>query len=240
MHLTLAQLPILQTGIVGTVMGWLEQLMVIIGAPGAALAVFLENVFPPIPSEVILPLAGFAAANGHFSIAAAVIWTTIGSVAGAWLLYWVGQALGVERLKAIARRLPLTDPEDIDTAMGWFDRHGGKAVFFGRMIPGVRSLISIPAGLHRMQAVSFTLYSTLGSLIWNALLIYAGYALGANWARVEGWVASVQDVVMVLVLGAAAVFVVKRVRRRRAERQAEADQQHDEVPAEQERELVNA
>ncbi|MEL4503838.1 DedA family protein [Luteococcus sp. H138] len=208
----------LQTNIFGQLMSWLEGLMITIGAPGAALAVFLENVFPPIPSEVILPLAGFAAANGHFGLVEAILWTTAGSVAGAWLLYGVGQTLGVARLKAIAGRLPLTDPHDIDVAMGWFERHGGKAVFFGRMIPGVRSLISIPAGLHRMQPVAFTLYSVLGSLAWNALLILAGHQLGAHWGRVEGWVAGVQDVVMVLLLAAAAWFVVRRVRARRAQR----------------------
>lgn len=214
-----AHLPLLQTGMLGRLMAWLEHLMVVIGAPGAALAVFLENVFPPIPSEVVLPLAGFAAANGHFGLVEAIAWTTAGSVAGAWLLYWVGQALGVERLKAIAGRLPLTAPHDIDVAMGWFDRHGGKAVFFGRMIPGVRSLISIPAGLHRMAPFSFTLYSALGSLAWNALLILAGHQLGAHWTRVEAWVASVQDVVMVLLLAAAGWFVARRLRARRAQRE---------------------
>ncbi|MEL4359305.1 MULTISPECIES: DedA family protein [unclassified Luteococcus] len=224
----------LQTGIVGQLMGCLERLMVTIGAPGAALAVFLENVFPPIPSEVILPLAGFAAGQGHFSVLSAVLWTTLGSVTGAWLLYWLGQALGVERLKAIARRLPLTDPQDIDTALGWFDRHGGKAVFVGRMIPGVRSLISIPAGLHRMSPALFTLYTTLGSLAWNALLIYAGYALGHNWALVEGWVARVQDVVMVLLLAAAGWFITRRIRSRRRQRAAESQESAPE------RELVDA
>ncbi|MGO4957410.1 DedA family protein [Luteococcus sp. Sow4_B9] len=222
MSLAPLQIFLLQTSIVGQVMGWLEGLMETIGAPGAALAVFLENVFPPIPSEVILPLAGFSAANGHYTILEAILWCTLGSVTGAWLLYWVGQVFGVERLKAIARRMPLTDADDIDTAMQWFDRHGGKAVFFGRMIPGVRSLISIPAGLDRMKAGSFTLYTTVGSLIWNSLLIYAGYALGANWTRVEGWVGDVQNVVMVLILGLCAWFVVARVRRNKARAQAPA------------------
>lgn len=211
---------VLQGSILGGVMDWLTGLMDAIGAPGAALAVFLENVFPPIPSEVILPLAGFSVAEGHFSVLSAVLWTTGGSVAGAWLLYWLGHALGAERLKAIARRLPLTDAGDIDTAMGWFERHGGKAVFFGRMIPGVRSLISIPAGLDRMAALPFTLYSLAGSLLWNSLLIFAGYELGANWSRVEGWVSSIQNVVVLVLLAAGVWFVVKRLRRngrRRAE-----------------------
>ena len=211
-------LPLLSTDVVGTVMDWLLRLMEVIGAPGAALAVFLENVFPPIPSEVILPLAGFAAAEGHFSFLSAVVWTTVGSVTGAWLLHWLGQALGERRLRQLADRMPLTKQSDIDTAMAWFDRHGGKAVFFGRMVPGVRSLISIPAGLHGMRGLSFTLYTLVGSLIWNSLLILAGYELGANWTRVEGWVGQVQNVVVVLVLAAAAWFVVHRVRERIAEK----------------------
>ncbi|GAA1395248.1 DedA family protein [Luteococcus peritonei] len=212
---TAVSLPtLLSTDVVGTVMDWLMRLMTAIGAPGAALAVALENIFPPIPSEVILPLAGFAAAEGHFSLAAAIAWTTLGSVVGAWLLYWLGQVLGEARLRHIVDKLPLTRQSDIDTAMAWFDRHGDKAVFFGRMVPGVRSLISVPAGLHGMRAVPFTLCTTLGSLLWNSLLIFAGYELGANWTVVEGWVGQVQNVVVALVLAAAAWFVVSRLRQR--------------------------
>ncbi|GAB2475663.1 DedA family protein [Luteococcus sediminum] len=213
---------LLQTSVISRFMDWLTGLMSTIGAPGAALAVFLENVFPPIPSEVILPLAGFTVAQGHFGFLSAVLWTTAGSVAGAWLLYWLGMALGVDRLKAIADRMPLVDSNDVDTAVGWFERHGGKAVFFGRMIPGVRSLISIPAGLDRMNPVRFTLYSVAGTLIWNTLLIYAGYALGDNWTRVEGWVGNVQNVVIVLILAAIAWFVIKRVRNRSDKQYADA------------------
>ncbi len=211
---------LMSTDVVGTVMDWLMKLMMVIGAPGAALAVALENIFPPIPSEVILPLAGFAAAEGHFSLTAAIIWTTAGSVVGAWALYWLGQVLGEARLRAIAGTLPLTRESDIDKAMSWFDRHGSKAVFFGRMIPGIRSLISIPAGLHGMKGASFTLYTTLGSLLWNSLLIFAGYELGANWSVVEGWVSQVQNVVVALVVAGVAWFVVKRARAIRHERAA--------------------
>lgn len=126
---------------------WVVNLMTILGAPGAGIAVFLENLFPPIPSEVILPLAGFTVARGGFSFLSAVVWSTLGSVLGALALYWVGYAFGEKRLKEIADRMWLTEAEDVSKAISFFDRHGKVSVFFGRFIPGIRSLISIPAGL---------------------------------------------------------------------------------------------
>lgn len=168
------------TGILADVIAWVERLVTVAGAPGAGLAVALESVFPPIPSEVVLPLAGFAAAEGHFSLWSALVWTTLGSVVGAWVLALLGRRLGVERLRAVARRLPLADERDIDRSMAWFDRHGPAAVFLGRMVPGVRSLVSIPAGLNGMPAATFTLYTALGSLVWNGVLLVAGHQLGQH------------------------------------------------------------
>src|SRR5690349_23612216 len=130
----------------GSLAGWVTALMERLGAPGAGLAVALENLFPPIPSEVILPLAGFAAGQGRMNLFAAIGWTTLGSVLGALALYFVGAALGHDRVRAIAARLPLIKVTDIDRTAAWFARHGTKAVFLGRMIPIFRSLISIPAG----------------------------------------------------------------------------------------------
>jgi len=128
---------------------WSVSLMEIIGPAGAGLAIALENIFPPLPSEVILPMAGLSASRGSFSLAEALIWTTLGSVMGAFLLYGIGAWLGVDRLRTIAAKVPLLRPDDIDRTVAWFHRHGGKAVFFGRMVPIFRSLISIPAGVHR-------------------------------------------------------------------------------------------
>src|ERR1041384_4800726 len=164
-------------GLPGFVTGLVERL----GGPGAGLAVALENLFPPIPSEVILPLAGFAAAQGRMSLVAAITWTTLGSVAGAVALYYAGVVLGRDRVRAIAARLPLIKLSDIDRTEAWFARHGAKTVFFGRMIPIFRSLISIPAGVERMPMATFLLYTTLGSLIWNSIFVMAGYLLGENW-----------------------------------------------------------
>ncbi|GIE99945.1 DedA family protein [Paractinoplanes rishiriensis] len=203
----------------GGIAGWALDLMDRIGGPGACLASVLENLFPPLPSEVILPLTGFAASRGDFSLPAALFWTTLGSVIGALTLYWIGAAVGIHRVRAIAERMPLVNPENIDRCQAWFDRHGSKAVFFGRMIPLLRSLISVPAGVARMPLGRFLLYTTLGSLIWNSVFVFSGYALGENWERI-GNAGLVPMVVVVAVLVAAAVFVVVRLRRRTGPRAA--------------------
>jgi membrane protein DedA with SNARE-associated domain len=195
-----------------TIATWATNLMETLGAPGAGLAVALENLFPPIPSEAILPLAGFTAAQGKLNLAAAVVWTTLGSVAGAAVLYAVGGALGRDRIRALAVRLPLVDVSDLDKAEGWFYRHGTKAVFFGRMIPVVRSLISVPAGIERMRIPLFLLLTALGSLLWNSLFIGAGYLLGDNWHLVERYAGVYSKAVIVLVGLATVVFVAIRMR----------------------------
>nr|WP_232506069.1 DedA family protein [Microlunatus flavus] len=197
---------------------WIVSLMATLGSPGAGLLVALESIFPPIPSELILPLAGFAASQGQLDVVAAVVWTTLGSVVGAVVLYALGAKVGEERLRAVARRMPLVRESDIDTVDGWFERHGGKAVFFGRMVPGVRSLISIPAGVARMPVPRFLLLSALGSLVWNTLLISAGYSLGSRWSVVETWVGRFQEVVVVVAALAVVLVVVRRVREGRAGR----------------------
>ncbi|MEH0935530.1 DedA family protein [Micromonospora psammae] len=201
-------------GPVGYVTGLVERL----GGPGAGLAVALENLFPPIPSEVILPLAGFTAAQGRISLIGAILWTTLGSVVGAWLLYGIGAALGRDRMRAIVARLPLVKLDDVDRTEAWFLKHGVKAVFFGRMIPIFRSLISIPAGVERMPVGTFLLYTTLGSLIWNTTFVMAGYLLGENWHVVEAYVGSFQKVVIAACVAAAGWFLFSRVRRARQAR----------------------
>ncbi len=149
------------------------------------------------------------------SLASAVCWTTAGSVTGALALYGVGALLGRDRVRAVAARLPLVKLADVDRTAAWFARHGVKAVFLGRMIPIFRSLISVPAGLERMRVATFLLFTTLGSLIWNTIFILAGYGLGENWSRIEGWVGAYQNVVIVVCGLAAAWFVAGRARRAR-------------------------
>jgi membrane protein DedA with SNARE-associated domain len=180
-------------------------------APGAGLAIALENLFPPLPSEVILPLAGFAASTGQMNLIAALLWTTAGSVVGALALYGIGAVLGRERMIAIAAKLPLVKVADIEKTEAWFNRHGTKAVFFGRMIPIFRSLISIPAGIERMSLPVFLGLTTLGSAIWNTIFVLAGYLLGENWTEVTGYVSAYSKVVLVLAVLAVIAFIVVRM-----------------------------
>ncbi|MFD7435353.1 DedA family protein [Streptomyces sp. NPDC059861] len=183
---------------------WINDLMATLGAPGAGLAVALENLFPPLPSEVILPLAGFASSTGQMNLYAALIWTTAGSVIGALALYGVGALLGRDRTLAIAARLPLVKVSDVERTEAWFARHGTKAVFFGRMIPVFRSLISVPAGVERMRLPVFLGLTALGSAIWNTVFVLAGYTLGEKWTEVTAVVSTYSKVV----LGASAAALV--------------------------------
>ncbi|MBI5737198.1 MAG: DedA family protein [Mycolicibacterium neoaurum] len=180
--------------------GWAVDLMEHLGGPGAGLAIFVENLFPPIPSEVILPMAGFAARLGEMSLLGAIVWTTVGSVLGAWMLYALGAYLGPDRIRRIVSRMPLMDGEDVDKSRAWFAKNGSKAVFFGRMLPLFRSFISIPAGIERMNFALFTVLTLLGSLIWNSVFVLAGYLLGANWHRVEPYASALQYIVLAAVI----------------------------------------
>jgi len=171
---------------------------------------FLENVFPPIPSELIMPLAGFTATQGKLSLLGVIIAGTVGSVLGGLPLYYVGRSLGEEKLKAWADKngkwLTISG-EDIGKTKDWFDRHGAPAVFFGRLVPGIRSLIAVPAGFDRMNIGQFLLYSALGSGIWSAGLAYLGYLLGGNYKKVEQYLGPISYVV----LGAVVLLYISRV-----------------------------
>jgi membrane protein DedA with SNARE-associated domain len=202
----------------GGVAAWAVDLMERLGGPGAGLAIALENLFPPVPSEVILPLAGFTASQGSFGLAEAIIWTTLGSLVGAVVMYYLGAALGRRRMYAIWHRLPLVRTDDLERAEAWFGRHGTKAVFLGRMVPIFRSLISVPAGLERMSLPLFMLLTIAGSAIWNTVFVVAGYVLGEQWHRVEAYAGIVQSVVILTVVVAVCWWVVSRVRTLRAAR----------------------
>lgn len=209
----------------GGLVGWVTSVMETLGGPGAGLIVALENLFPPIPSEVVLPLAGFTASQGDISLGGAIGWTTLGSVVGAVLLYHVGALLGRERTRAIAARLPLVKVSDVDRTEAWFLRHGGKTVFFGRMVPIFRSLISIPAGVERMTMVRFVVLTAAGSAIWNTTLVSAGYLLGESWWIVESYVGVLSKVVVVAVAAVIVGFVVARVVANRRARRADRPKQ---------------
>jgi membrane protein DedA with SNARE-associated domain len=196
----------------GGVAGWAVHLMDQLGAPGAGIAVALENLFPPLPSEVILPLAGFAASRGDLGLINAIVFTTLGSVIGAAILYAVGAALGRDRTRALAGKIPLVKLEDFDKAEQWFHRHGQKAVLIGRVVPVVRSLISIPAGVERMPPARFLLLTAGGSLVWNSALIVAGYYLGQNWQVVQSSIGVFQWIVVAVAVAAVIWFVVAKLR----------------------------
>lgn len=198
--------------------GWTVDLMDRLGLLGAALAVSLDNFFPPIPSEIILPLAGFAASQGTFSLTGALVATTAGSVFGAVVLYWLGRIFGRDRAMWVFEHTPLLKVSDLERTEAWFAKHGGKAVFFGRMVPIFRSLISIPAGVEKMNAATFLLLTTLGSFIWNFIFVYAGFRLGENWDRVEPYAEWFQRLVILAVVVVVVTFVVVRLRELRAGR----------------------
>lgn len=202
------------------IIDWLIDLMELIGAPGVGLAILAENLFPPIPSEVVLPLAGFTVAQGTLNPVSVFVWSVVGSVVGAYILYGLGAWLGAQRLRAIAERMWLVKGSDVDKALAWFDKYGRISVFVGRLIPGVRSLISIPAGLDRMNLATFGLWTAFGSAIWNAILITLGYFLGDNWHVVEGYVNTYSNVVYLVVgliiVGVLAFFIRRAMMDRQA------------------------
>lgn len=182
---------------------WLTDTIHSMGYLGVVLLTFLENVFPPIPSELIMPLAGYLAAEGRMTVWGAVAAGTLGSLLGALLLYGIGDRIGEERLKHFADRHGrwLTFSRgDIDRASRWFERRGGWAVFVCRLIPGIRSLISIPAGIHHMPLAAFLAWSAVGTALWTGLLVGIGYALGSNFERVGDFIDPVTKVVLGVVV----------------------------------------
>ena len=193
---------------------WMQHLMENLGYLGIFLLMVLENLFPPIPSELIMPSAGFTAARGKLSLWGVVLAGTLGSVVGTLPLYFIGRAFGEARLMAWADRHGkwLTQSgKDIKKADEWFDRHGSKAVLFGRMVPGIRSLLSLPAGMSHMPLPKFLIYSAIGSALWSLALAYAGYALGENYDRVEQYVGPASKVILgLLVVGAVAWFLKRK------------------------------
>ncbi|NLE97007.1 MAG: DedA family protein [Propionibacterium sp.] len=194
---------------------WAIHIAQTLGGPGVALLLFLENVFPPIPSEVILPVAGVTAGLGHHSFLAMLLWALVGGLAGAYLLYGIGYAFGAKRVRALCARLPLLEVEDFDKSLAWFARRGEVGIFFGRMVPGIRSLISIPAGVYRMPLTKFTVLTVAGSTIWNTLFITLGYFLGENWTAIAPYTDLFSNVVYVVVAVLVVWFVVARVLRNR-------------------------
>lgn len=197
---------------------WIRDVVEGLGPFGIAFLIVLENVFPPIPSELVLPLAGFLVSEGRFGFVEVMLASTLGSVIGALILYGVGVAFGEDRLRAFVRRfgrILFISERDVDRAERWFNEHGGKAVFFGRLFPVVRSLISVPAGLARMSLLPFVIYTTLGSSIWNGMLVGGGWVLGTQWETILEYVQLLEYATIAVILALVLRFVLRRVGRRR-------------------------
>ena len=196
---------------------WVQDVIEQLGYLGVALLVVLENVFPPIPSEIVLPFAGFVAQRGSDSVVLMILAATVGSVIGALIMYWIAAIIGDERLHAFTRRFGKwvqIREADLTRAEEWFDRHAMSAVLVGRCVPLIRSVVSIPAGFRRMKLIPYIAYTFLGSLVWNILLIGAGAILGDNWERVGSYVGVFQWVVIALVIAVGVRFALGVYRRR--------------------------
>lgn len=193
----------------GDIGAWVLDVIAALGYLGLALLLVAENLFPPIPSEVVLPLAGFLVGRGDLGFWQALLASTSGSVAGALILYALGR-YGGRRLVLRYGRFLRVDEDSLDRADGWFRRYGDWVVLFARVVPFARSVVSIPAGTMKMPAIRFTVMTALGSFAWNTLLIGAGVILGANWQQVEAWIGSYSNVVLVVTAVAIAILLVLR------------------------------
>jgi membrane protein DedA with SNARE-associated domain len=194
---------------------FIEQLVASLGYPGIALVMLVENLFPPIPSELVMPLAGFMTRRDEFNFIGVVASGTLGAVTGALILYHLGSRFPEERLRSFLRRYGrwlLLFEADLDRALALFERYDKAVVFFARFMPGLRSLISLPAGLRRMPLASFVLFTTLGTVIYNSIMSYAGVLLGSNWERVLSFVERYQILVVIVAATLVAAFIVTRLR----------------------------
>jgi membrane protein DedA with SNARE-associated domain len=194
---------------------WVQDVIEQLGYVGVALLVVAENVFPPIPSEIVLPFAGFVAQRGSESVIIMILAATVGSVGGALIMYWIAAFIGDERLHAFTRKFGKwvqIREVDLTRAEEWFDRHATSAVLLGRCVPLIRSVVSIPAGFRRMKLVPYIAYTFAGSLVWNILLIGAGALLGDNWERVGDVMSPIQKLVELTVVVAVVAFAWLRVR----------------------------
>lgn len=192
---------------------WVLIIMAKFGYLGIIFAMFAENVFPPIPSEVIMPAAGFAVARGDLNLILVILAGTLGSVLGALPLYYLGSVFNKERLIVFTKKYGkyvFVKPDDVQSSNDWFNKHGNKAVFFGRMMPGIRSLISIPAGMNKMPMLSFLILTALGSSIWTTLLTLAGYHFGKNYVLIETMLAPYSKVFLLLAVIIVIGWFIKR------------------------------
>ncbi len=202
------------TGLAGVATDVMDAL----GEIGVGVLVLAENVFPPIPSELVLPLAGYLASRGRMDLTLVIVAATVGSVLGAMLLYEAGARTGRVRLRRFIDWMPLLEGEDLDKAELWFARHGQASVLLGRCIPVVRSLISVPAGFAEMPRWRFLVLTAIGSGLWNAVFVGTGYALGEQFTEIERYSGWLNTAVYVAIAVLLALGLRRALRRRRAQR----------------------
>lgn len=195
---------------------WAEEIITQMGYLGLTLVMFLENVFPPIPSEVVLPLAGNLTNTGEFNLFGVVFWGMIGSLSGAYLFYGLGVIFNEEKIRRFVEKYgkwAMITVDDFDKSIVFFDKYGPFTIFFSRMIPIVRSLISIPAGIYRMKLLPFTLYTIAGTSLWNIILAFAGKKLGPQWEKVIEWIDVYEKFVIILIILFGLWFIFTRIRK---------------------------
>lgn len=199
---------------------WITNTMSSLGYLGIGLLMFLENLFPPIPSELIMPLAGFTVSRGEMQLFPAIVAGVVGTILGAFPWYYAGKFFGEERLRDLADKygkwITVTG-KDIDKANNWFTRYGGMAVFLCRLVPGVRTLISLPAGLNHMPLTPFIIYSTIGTTLWVTFLTGAGYLLGDHYDLVEEYISPISKIALLSLVIGFGLWVLRKNMRKSAE-----------------------
>ncbi|MBT2473210.1 DedA family protein [Microbacterium sp. ISL-103] len=200
--------------------GFAADVLTGLGDIGVGVLVFVEVLIPPIPSEVILPFAGYLSQSGDLTLGWLIVWSTLASWVGALLLYWLGAAIGVERAVRLLSATKLVSRADLERGVHWFERSGGWTILVGRLVPGIRSLISIPAGATRMNLLRFSAYTIVGSGLWNSLLIGVGAALGTQHEQLEHVLGYLDYAVYTAIAVALAVLILRRVREARTTRSA--------------------
>ena len=213
-------------GIIGSITDWLVSIMMR-SAASAYRGHRIGIDLPPDPQRGHPALAGFTAARGSFGVIEAIIWATVGSLLGAWVLYGIARWIGLERIQRIVDRIPGVDRDDVAKADRWFTRYGHWSVLIGRVIPVVRSLISIPAGFNKMSFLTFSGWTLLGSAVWNTVLICAGYLLGDQWCSILGVLDAFENIVIVIVVVAVILLLIRWVRNLRRANGTEANSPND-------------
>ncbi len=216
--------------IVTVVYNFCQNLIGGMGYFGLSLVMFLENVFPPIPSEIFLPFAGTLTIStptqpAKFTMFWAIFWGTVGTFLGAWIWYWVGYIIGEERIRRLLRKIGkyiMITENDLDTSKKWFSKYGELCVFFGRMIPIIRTLISVPAGLAKMSWWKFSIFTLAGTVIWNTFLTLAGRLVGANYLVIATYMDKYQNIIIFLLVLAIALFYWSRIRSKKKTKAANA------------------